>query len=68
MGVVFPDAFGVASYPGRLTPNPIHIAGAPVLTADADEALPVLVPRHHAGVLQHGGAQHVEWACECLGA
>jgi len=31
MGVVFPTA-GVASYPGGLTPNPIHIAGAPVLT------------------------------------
>jgi hypothetical protein len=30
MGVVFPTA-GVASYPGGLTPNPIHIAGAPVL-------------------------------------
>jgi hypothetical protein len=31
MGVVFPTA-GVASYPGGLTPAPIHIAGAPVLT------------------------------------
>jgi hypothetical protein len=30
MGVVFPTA-GVASYPGGLTPAPIHIAGAPVL-------------------------------------
>jgi hypothetical protein len=30
MGVVFPTG-GVASYPGGLTPNPIHIAGAPVL-------------------------------------
>ena len=30
MGVVFPTA-GSASYPGGLTPNPIHIAGAPVL-------------------------------------
>jgi hypothetical protein len=30
MGVVFPTA-GVASYPGGLTPNPIHVAGAPVL-------------------------------------
>jgi hypothetical protein len=29
--------------------------------ADADEALPVLVPRHHAGLLQYAGAQHVEW-------
>jgi hypothetical protein len=31
MGVVFPAA-GVASYPGGLTPAPIHIAGAPVMT------------------------------------
>jgi hypothetical protein len=31
MGVVFPSG-GVASYPGGLTPAPIHIAGAPVLT------------------------------------
>jgi hypothetical protein len=31
LGVVFPTA-GVASYPGGLTPNPIHIAGAPVQT------------------------------------
>jgi hypothetical protein len=31
MGVVFPAA-GVASYPGGLTPNPIHIAGAPVMS------------------------------------
>ena len=31
MGVVFPTA-GVASYPGGLTPAPIHIAGGPVLT------------------------------------
>jgi hypothetical protein len=31
MGVVFPDGGGNASYPGGLTPNPIHIAGAPVL-------------------------------------
>ena len=31
MGVVFPTA-GSASYPGGLTPAPIHIAGAPVLT------------------------------------
>lgn len=31
MGVVFPTA-GVASYPGGLTPAPIHIAGAPVLS------------------------------------
>jgi hypothetical protein len=30
MGVVFPTA-GVASYPGGLTPAPIHTAGAPVL-------------------------------------
>jgi hypothetical protein len=30
MGVVFPAA-GVASYPGGLTPAPIHTAGAPVL-------------------------------------
>jgi hypothetical protein len=30
MGVVFPTA-GTASYPGGLTPNPIHVAGAPVL-------------------------------------
>jgi hypothetical protein len=30
MGVVFPTA-GVASYPGGLTPAPIHVAGAPVL-------------------------------------
>ena len=30
LGIVFPVA-GVASYPGGLTPNPIHIAGAPVL-------------------------------------
>ncbi|MDZ4772450.1 MAG: hypothetical protein SGI72_04880 [Planctomycetota bacterium] len=29
MGVVFPTS-GSASYPGGLTPNPIHIAGAPV--------------------------------------
>ncbi|MBL8860199.1 MAG: hypothetical protein JNL28_16945 [Planctomycetes bacterium] len=27
MGVVFPSGGGVASYPGGLTPNPIHIAG-----------------------------------------
>jgi hypothetical protein len=31
MGVVFPDGFGNASYPGGLTPAPIHMAGAPVL-------------------------------------
>jgi hypothetical protein len=31
MGVVFPTA-GTASYPGGLTPAPIHVAGAPVLT------------------------------------
>ncbi|MBL8857803.1 MAG: hypothetical protein JNL28_04765 [Planctomycetes bacterium] len=29
LGVVFPVA-GVASYPGGLTPNPIHIGGAPI--------------------------------------
>jgi hypothetical protein len=29
MGVVFPTA-GTAVYPGGLTPNPIHIAGAPI--------------------------------------
>jgi hypothetical protein len=34
MGVVFPTA-GVASYPGGLTPAPIHIAGAPVMTPTA---------------------------------
>jgi hypothetical protein len=34
MGVVFPTN-GVASYPGGLTPNPIHIAGAPVLAPTA---------------------------------
>jgi hypothetical protein len=38
MGVVFPDGFGVASYPGGLTPNPIHIAGAPVLTGGSPSA------------------------------
>jgi hypothetical protein len=34
MGVVFPTG-GAASYPGGLTPNPIHIAGAPVLAPTA---------------------------------
>jgi hypothetical protein len=33
MGVVFPTA-GVASYPGGLTPAPIHLAGAPVNPGD----------------------------------
>jgi hypothetical protein len=33
LGVVFPTG-GVASYPGGLTPNPIHIAGAPVSAGD----------------------------------
>ncbi|MBL8857216.1 MAG: hypothetical protein JNL28_01750 [Planctomycetes bacterium] len=33
MGVVFPVA-GAASYPGGLTPNPIHIAGAPINPGD----------------------------------
>jgi hypothetical protein len=33
MGVVFPTA-GSATYPGGLTPNPIHIAGAPVAAGD----------------------------------
>jgi hypothetical protein len=37
MGVVFPTA-GSASYPGGLTPNPIHIAGAPVLTGGSPTA------------------------------
>jgi hypothetical protein len=32
MGVVFPNGSGVASYPGGLTPAPIHIAGGPVMT------------------------------------
>ncbi|MBL8857109.1 MAG: hypothetical protein JNL28_01210 [Planctomycetes bacterium] len=27
LGVVFPSGAGVASYPGGLTPNPIHVAG-----------------------------------------
>jgi hypothetical protein len=31
MGVVFPTA-GTASYPGGLTPNPVSVAGAPVLS------------------------------------
>jgi hypothetical protein len=29
LGVVFPTG-GIASYPGGLTPNPIHIAGGPI--------------------------------------
>jgi hypothetical protein len=33
MGVVFPTG-GSASYPGGLTPNPIHIAGAPINAGD----------------------------------
>jgi hypothetical protein len=33
LGVVFPTA-GSASYPGGLTPNPIHIAGAPLAAGD----------------------------------
>ena len=33
MGVVFPTA-NAGSYPGGLTPNPIHIAGAPVAAGD----------------------------------
>ena len=33
MGVVFPTG-GVATYPGGLTPSPIHIAGAPVSSGD----------------------------------
>ena len=37
MGVVFPSA-GVASYPGGLTPNPIHIAGGPVLVGGSPTA------------------------------
>lgn len=30
LGVVFPTA-GVAAYPGGTTPNPVHVAGAPVV-------------------------------------
>ncbi len=33
MGVVFPTS-GMAAYPGGLTPNPIHLAGAPVSPGD----------------------------------
>ena len=33
LGVVFPTA-GVASYPGGITPNPIHVAGAPISPGD----------------------------------
>jgi hypothetical protein len=33
LGVVFPTA-GSASYPGGLTPNPIHIGGAPINPGD----------------------------------
>jgi hypothetical protein len=33
LGVVFPTA-GVASYPGGLTPAPIHTAGAPLVSGD----------------------------------
>jgi hypothetical protein len=33
MGVVFPTA-GSASYPGGLTPNPIHVAGGPLVAGD----------------------------------
>jgi hypothetical protein len=33
LGVVFP-AGGSASYPGGLTPNPIHVAGAPIAAGD----------------------------------
>lgn len=34
LGVVFADALNTASYPGGLTPNPIHIAGAPIVAGD----------------------------------
>jgi hypothetical protein len=37
MGVVFPTA-GTASYPGGLTPNPVHVAGAPVLLGGSPTA------------------------------
>jgi hypothetical protein len=33
MGVVFPTG-SAASYPGGLTPNPIHIAGGPIVSGD----------------------------------
>ena len=33
MGVVFP-AGSSASYPGGLTPNPVHVAGAPITSGD----------------------------------
>jgi hypothetical protein len=33
LGVVFPSA-GSASFPGGLTPNPIHVAGAPIASGD----------------------------------
>lgn len=33
LGVVFPTA-GVASYPGGITPNAIHVAGAPIAPGD----------------------------------
>ncbi|MBL8858807.1 MAG: hypothetical protein JNL28_09900 [Planctomycetes bacterium] len=33
MGVVFPSG-NAASYPGGLTPNPIHVAGAPIALGD----------------------------------
>ena len=33
LGVVFPTA-GVASYPGGLTPNPIHVQGGPIVAGD----------------------------------
>jgi hypothetical protein len=33
LGVVFPTS-GVASYPGGLTPNPISVAGAPIVAND----------------------------------
>jgi hypothetical protein len=33
MGIVFP-AGNSATYPGGLTPNPIHIAGGPITAGD----------------------------------
>jgi hypothetical protein len=33
LGVVFPTA-GVATYPGGMTPAPVHAAGAPLVSGD----------------------------------
>jgi hypothetical protein len=59
MGVVFPTA-GVASYPGGLTPNPIHIAGAPVSLSRRRRSTTSAGTATSRRASAIRGAQHVE--------